>query len=268
MAVEQHRPGGDTNASAQSPHEPEEARSTPLVTPPPLPRREPEPRQGRERPRRESGPVERVDRVAPPAGEDERTAAGRDADVLLDIPRLEVDELALELEATTLLRHVRLEVKDLQLGLLLRADVERLADLAWARSHDAPAGRRTGGRLASATYGRLFGAERQRPQLGSGAEQPEEETERTEEQPAQAREHESGPRLGHLAKEGGKAAAVAAAGLAGGALVEARLKPLRKHGVELPSALRKHGVEIPSALRRHESAPRAALRRVARALPG
>jgi hypothetical protein len=257
MAVEQHRPGGDANASAQSRHEPEEARSTPLVTPPPLPRRQPEPRQGRERPQRESGPVEPVDRVAATAAEDDPATAGRDADVLLDIPRLEVDELALELEATTLLRHVRLEVKDLQLGLLLRADVERLADLAWARSHDAPAGRRTGGRLASATYGRLFGAERERPQLGSGTDGREEESEGTEEQPDQAREAQSGPRLRHIAKEGGKAAAAAAAGLAGGALVEARLQPLRKHGVE-----------IPSPLRRQESAPRAALRRVARALPG
>jgi hypothetical protein len=254
MAIEQHDAGLDAGASQESRRPPDEARSTPLVTPPPRSRRESPPDRSRDREPPTTGAVEPVARVTVAVDD-------RDADVLLDIPRLQVDELGLDLEATALLRHVRLDVKDLQLGLVLRADLEHLAELAAARGDEPSHGRRAGGRLASAAYDRLFGSEREREraQLGSGpqeeaAEQSGEPSGRQEQDDA---ERPTESRFGRAAKEGGKAAAVAAAGLAGGALVESRLHPLRKHGVELPAPLR-----------RRESAPRAALRHLTRALPG
>jgi hypothetical protein len=197
-----------------------------------------------------------------------------EADVLVDIPRLQVQELAVELEASRLLNRLRLDVKDLELGLLLKADLDQLTEFAVRREGGEPRHRRgvvrQGGRLTSAAYERLFGGGG-RPQLDSGdeeepveaeqrrseGEQPRPQGERQQTDEEDRERGDSPSRASRIAKEGGKAVAVAAAGVAGGALLRPKVEPLRKRVPDLPAPLG-----------RRESAPKAALRRLVRALPG
>jgi len=100
--------------------------STPTVTTKPdVPERRPE------RPPQET-PTHRADerREPPPftfgAAPTDRTV---DADLLIDVPRLVVEELSLELEASLLLNRVRLDAKGLEAGLYLKGNFEHLQAL-------------------------------------------------------------------------------------------------------------------------------------------
>jgi hypothetical protein len=280
VPIEQQNAERKPGAPQEHPRPRPDGPSTPLVPPAERFSRE-DPTAGA------ANPVEPVEDAARPRGEVPQGA--EEADVLVDIPRLQVQELALELEASRVLNRIRLDVKDLELGLLLKADLDQLVELADRREHDEPHHRRgvvrQGGRLTSAAYERLFGGGG-RPQLGSGDddEPVEAEQARTQGEQARTQGEQPGPqgeqprphgeqrhgrsddderardgapsRAARIAREGGKAVTVAAAGLAGGALLRPKIEPLRKRVPELPAPLRR------------ESAPKAAFRRLVRALPG
>ena len=211
-----------------------------------------------------------------PAGPSDRAV---DADLLIDIPQLTVEELALELDATLMLNHVKLDAKGLDLGLFLKANFDSLRALTQqgfertGREGGAPAestpgadvkGVRTGLReLLGATrdaYRDLSDQDVQR-QLRDVHESAREAHDRvtTADEPADksrgddddgresgrdrnghaGRPRAVGDRLRHAAGQGAKAAGLTAAGLAGGALLESRSKPSRK----LPIPRRRNRVQ-------------------------
>ncbi len=266
VPIEQQNAERKPGAPQERPRPQQDGPSTPLVPPAERFTRE-------EAAAEPAQPVEPVEGAARPRGEVPRGA--EEADVLVDIPRLRVQDLAVELEASRLLNRLRVDVKDLELGLLLKADLDQVAEIAARREGDEPRHRRgvvrQGGRLTSAAYERLFGGGG-RPQLDSGDEDEPVEAEQRRpegEQPRPPGEQqsrgadddrdrgESPSRASRIAKEGGKAVALAAAGLAGGALLRPKVEPLRKRVPDLPASLG-----------RRESAPKAAFRRLVRALPG
>jgi hypothetical protein len=277
MPVEQQNAERKPGAPQERPHRPD-GQSTPLVPPAERFKREEgagEPGPSAPAPAAPAAePAQPMEPVEPaPGRRGELPRGAEEADVLVDIPRLRVQELALELEASRLLNRVRVDVKDLELGLLLKADLDQVADMVGRREGDESRQRRgvvrQGGRLTSAAYGRLFGSGR--PQLGSGDDDEPLEAEQRMPQGEQARPQAEHRREGpddrdgdgspssasRIARQGGKAVAVAAAGLAGGALLRPKVEPLRKRVPELPAPLG-----------RRESAPKAAFRRLVRALPG
>jgi hypothetical protein len=129
-----------------------------------------------------------------------------DADLLIDVPRLAVEDLSLELEASLLLNRVKLDAKGLELGLYLKANFEHLQALAQGGAGKKAA---SGPRAADTVT--------KRREL-AGAAQAE-------------NGHQGNSALGrarHVAMEGVKATGLTVAGVAGGALLESRLKPSRK----------------------------------------
>ncbi len=164
-----------------------------------------------------------------PTTKPDRPARDADADLVVDIPQLSVDELALELESSLVLKRVKLDAKGLQVGVYLNADLDLVRLLVEQRS-----GRSEGG---GSRWQRGPDVDRVRTglrELLSGARE-------TEPRPAEAEQaHERGEQEGHdgngarphaarhAAAQGAMAAGLTAAGLAGGALLEARAKPSRK----------------------------------------
>ena len=183
--------------------------TTPASTRPDSSGAQPEPRTHEPRtpePPRDREPLE-------PALEPALSERAVEADLLVDIPQLSVDELTLELEASTLLNAVRLEAKGLELGLYLRADFDRLAELAGSRSG--------GGSKRSARQPRdvrmgLAGL------LGDGSDG---DADHGGSHSRNGQSHPARERARHAVSQGVKAAGLTAAGLAGGALIESRSKP-------------------------------------------
>jgi hypothetical protein len=154
-----------------------------------------------------------------PASPADRAA---DADLLVDIPQLVVDELTLELESSLVLNRLKLDAKGLQLGVFVKADLEHVQEMVQQRSgrQDRP---RTGLREL------LSGTREQEPRPAA-AEQPAQEPEPGDEHQGEQHDHDgngSHPAR-QAAVQGAVAAGLTAAGLAGGALLEARVKPSRK----------------------------------------
>jgi hypothetical protein len=194
-----------------------------------------------------------------------------DADLLIDVPQLSVEDLALELEASLVLNRVKLDAKGLDASLFLKANFDSLRALAPQGSEtqgQRPRGTdvmrvRTGLReLLGATrdaYRDLSDRDVQR-QLRDVHASAREAHERvtTSEEPAHesrgadengrgserngdaGRPHAIRERLKHAAGQGAKAAGLTAAGLAGGALLEARTKPSRK----LPIPRRRNRAQV------------------------
>jgi hypothetical protein len=147
----------------------------------------------------------------PPGRPGEPIINGADGDVVVDIPHLTVDELTVELAPTAVVEQVKVTAKGLDLGLFLKADLEQLVSPGSG-----------GGERPRDTD--------DRPRLEAGAsgdEQPDDGGE----SPVRS----AGRRAVKIAKEGGKAASLTAAGVAGGALLESTLHPSRK----LPGLLRR-----------------------------
>jgi hypothetical protein len=190
-----------------------------------------------------------------------------DADLLIDIPQLTVDELALELEASLVLNHVKLDAKGLDLGLFLKAKLDSLRPLAErdveraARAPASPRARSGLRELLGATrdaYRDLSDrdVQRQLRDVHASASEAHERVTTADEQAIESgggdedgreREHDHNgdgahalrQRLRHVAGQGVKAAGLTAAGLAGGALLESRSKPSRK----LPIPRRRNRVQ-------------------------
>lgn len=163
------------------------------------------------------------------------------ADLLVDVPQLTVEELTLELEASLLLNRVKLDAKGLEAGLYVRADFERLQALTGKDSdvHDSQRG--SDGVSVRRGLRGLLGATRGAYRVLSAREALErvttsDDSDTSVEGPAGERHHDGdgGParatrgRALHAAKQGAKAAGLTAAGVAGGAVLEAQLKPSQK----------------------------------------
>jgi hypothetical protein len=190
---------------------------------------------------------------APSSGEPASDRAV-DADLLLDIPRLSVEELNVELEAALILKRVKLDAKGLDAGLFLKSNLDNFAAVMASRSSDerdaGAAAKRRGGDAA-----RVRSSLRER--LGSTRDADRDVHDRDVQQPREL--HESagegyarvaagetdddaeggenaggdgssglGGRAVHAAKQGAKALGLTAAGVAGGALLESRLEPSRR----------------------------------------
>jgi hypothetical protein len=159
---------------------------------------------------------------------------GADGDVVVDIPHLTVDELTVELAPTAVVEQIKVTAKGLDLGLFLKVDLEQLVS------------RETGGHERPEDTD-----ERRRLEGGpSGDEHQEDEGDEGHE--GQSRVRSAGHRAVEIAKEGGKAASLTAAGVAGGALLESTLQPSRK---------------LPGLLRRRRSGPAGVIDRVREHLP-
>jgi hypothetical protein len=156
-----------------------------------------------------------------------------DADFLVDVPQLSVEELTLELEASVGLSRVKLDAKGLQAGLYLKADFENLQALAQKRS---------------GSHGPVRSGLRE---LLSGTRDVIEHVTPSDHAEDQAQDHrshdhdhdQSGNRAGaqetrqrvrHAVGQGAKAAGLTAAGLAGGVLLETHVKPSSKLPRKLP----------------------------------
>lgn len=189
-------------------------------------------------------------------------ARGADGDIVVDIPHLKVDELVVDIAATVALDHLKVEAKGLDLGLFVKADVGALSSAASrgrasappdieGRAHDH--GERSRLRRMLATDDGHDG----RSAADDGTS--------------------TGRRALQLAKGGGKAASLTAAGLAGGALLESRLhrapalpRALRGHapgvaqraGEALLESARDTGLKLPGPLRRRRSGAAGVLDRV------
>jgi hypothetical protein len=175
------------------------------------------PQRGAERPAqgRTTGEVS----ASPPRGErhEPREPSGaafepvpsdrtEDADLLIDVPRLAVEDLSLELEASLLLNRVKLDAKGLEAGLYLKANFEHLQALA-SNGPGKKATRAPQGAVSATT------ATHRRELAGAASDRDG---------------HRAVERVRHAAMEGVKATGLTAAGVAGGALLESRLKPSSK----------------------------------------
>jgi hypothetical protein len=195
----------------------------------------------------------------------EHTAvAAAGADVFADIPQARVEELLLELQATSVIENLKLEVKGLELSLLLRADLDNMAQIMAdrrERSSDSDGGRgglvrRLAPVVAAGAGGRLLehggGDSRNEPQGSDSADDGGR---------GGAVRHEddrsSGP---GLAQRAGKVAAATAAGVGVAALAGSRLEPLKKAGVDLSS--------LPGPLGGRKRGLRGVAQRVRGVLPG
>lgn len=168
-----------------------------------------------------------------------------EADLLVDVPQLRVDELSLELEASALLNRVKLEAKGLEAGLYLKADFENLRALQEKRTADTSHHSvRTGLRelLAGrdARTSSLEADEHVVASSGGAREHHEHESEHSADGDGQ----DTLQRARHAAVQGAKAAGLTAAGLAGGALLESRGKPSRKLPRSLPIPRRRTRAQV------------------------
>jgi hypothetical protein len=187
-----------------------------------------------------------------------------EADLLIDIPQITVEELALELDASHMLNRVKLDAKGLDAGLFVKANLDSLLALGLRGSDrtDRASGslrgtdvmRRRGGLrellgAAREAYRDLSDRDVQRQprdvhesareaqehvvswdevapaSLGADEDARERDRHRNGDD---ARMHAVRERLRHVAGQGVKAAGLTAAGLAGGALLESRSKASRK----------------------------------------
>jgi hypothetical protein len=224
----------------------------------------PQPEARREAPRGEQGGEghQRVPQVNGAAPSDRAV----DADLLIDIPKLSVEELTLELDASLLLDRVKLDAKGLEAGLYVKANLDNVVALTQqgpGTSLGSASDRQRGSEIMRARTGlrELLGATRdayrdlsdrdvQRELQGVHASAREAYARiTTQDEPARERqpdadavqdegerEHEgdggrSRPvreRARHAVTQGAKAAGLTAAGLAGGALLESHNKPSRR----------------------------------------
>jgi hypothetical protein len=146
-----------------------------------------------------------------------------DADFLVDVPQLSVEELTLELEASVGLSRVKLDAKGLQAGLYLKADFENLQALAQKRSGSHGPVRSGLRELLSGTRDVI---EHVTP--SDHAEDQAQDDHDHDQSGNRAGAQETRQRVRHAVGQGAKAAGLTAAGLAGGALLEARVKPSSK----------------------------------------
>jgi hypothetical protein len=166
-----------------------------------------------------------------------------DADILLDVPKLSVEELNLELEAAFLLRRVKLEAKGLDAGLYLKSNLDNIAAMTSGRSSEDDADGKGHGASAARVRGslrELLGstrdtAHKMQNQLGAVHESAGEAYERVvggggdgEDDAGDDGAGALGERATRAARRGGKALGLTAAGVAGGALLESALKPSRR----------------------------------------
>jgi hypothetical protein len=152
-----------------------------------------------------------------------------DADFLVDVPQLSVEELTLELEASVGLSRVKLDAKGLQAGLYLKADFENLQALAQKRSGSHGPVRSGLRELLSGTRDVI---EHVTP--SDHAEDQAQDDHDHDQSGNRAGAQETRQRVRHAVGQGAKAAGLTAAGLAGGALLEARVKPSSKLPRNLP----------------------------------
>jgi hypothetical protein len=152
-----------------------------------------------------------------------------DADFLVDVPQLSVEELTLELEASVGLSRVKLDAKGLQAGLYLKADFENLQALAQKRSGSHGPVRSGLRELLSGTRDVI---EHVTP--SDHAEDQAQDDHDHDQSGNRAGAQETRQRVRHAVGQGAKAAGLTAAGLAGGALLEARVKPSSKLPRQLP----------------------------------
>jgi hypothetical protein len=156
-----------------------------------------------------------------------------DADFLVDVPQLSVEELTLELEASVGLSRVKLDAKGLQAGLYLKADFENLQALAQKRSGSHGPVRSGLRELLSGTRDVI---EHVTPS-DHAADEAEDRRQGGQDHDQSANgvgAQDAGHRVRHAVGQGAKAAGLTAAGLAGGALLEARVKPSSKLPRKLP----------------------------------
>lgn len=166
-----------------------------------------------------AGPLPPMSIVAPT----DRTVQ---ADLLVDVPQLSVEELSLELEASVMLSRLKLDAKGLQAGLYLKGDFENLRALAHKRSSHGAV--RSG--LRELLSGSRDVYEHVTP--SDDAEHEDEEGRRGEHSHDESgngvASNDNRQRARHAIAQGAKAAGLTAAGLAGGALLEAKVKPSSK----------------------------------------
>jgi hypothetical protein len=203
----------------------------------------------------------------------EQTAiAAAGADVFADIPQAHVEELLLELQATSVIENLKVSVKGLELSLLLRADLDNMARMLADRRERSDGGRGglvrrlapavaggAGGRLLEHAGGETRGGSESRgggePQGGGSADDAA--------QPGRAgavRDDTSRSGGSSLGQRAGKVAAATAAGVGVAALAGSRLEPLKKAGVDLSS--------LPGPLGGRKRGLRGVAQRVKEALPG
>jgi hypothetical protein len=239
-------------ASGRRPQSPADDR------PPETPAQRQEPRTGApvgrpaERPAAPPDRAAALDRgAAPTTGAARGPAPERteEADLLLDVTQLTVDEITLEVQASVGLDHVKLDAKGLDASLFLKASLDNLVAL---RTH--PASGRRSEPVARAGLRRMAralpSAERVRDDQPADTDRPDSASD--DERPA-TRDDDDGigavledvrRRAATVAKQGGKAASVAVAGAAGGALLESKFGPRRRRGPRLPRMLsRRSGVQ-------------------------
>jgi hypothetical protein len=212
--------------------------------------------------------------ASPPVASGAAADRAQDADLLLDVSRLTVDELTLEVQASVAVDHLKLDAKGLDASLFLKGSLDNLVALrgeAPARSRAMGAARRA----ARWATPELPVAGRARRNDAADASTPEDETAA----PAHASADEDDGigavldgvrrRAATVAKEGGKAASLAVVGAAGGALLESKLGPRHRRGARLPKVLGGRGARgprVPSLLSGAERAPKALIEEVQRRL--
>jgi hypothetical protein len=138
-----------------------------------------------------------------------------DADLLIDIPKLSVEELSLELDASLLLNRVKLDAKGLEAGLYAKANFDNVTGL----THQGP------GTPLGTDPSRDVSVQRQ---LQGGHASAREAYARFTTQDEPARERPVRERARQALTRGAKAAGLTAAGLAAGVLLESHSKPSRK----------------------------------------
>jgi hypothetical protein len=213
--------------------------------------------------------------ASPPVASGAAADRTQDADVLLDVSRLTVDELTLELQASVALDHVKLDAKGLDASLFLKGSLENLVALrggAPARSRAMGAARRAARWAAP----ELPVGGRARRSDGADGVTPEDDTPAPVDAPGAEDDGIGGvldgvrQRAATVAKKGGAAASLAVVGAAGGALLESTLDPRHRRGPRLPKVLggrRRRGPSVTSLLSGAERAPKALIDEVQRRLP-
>lgn len=196
------------------------------------------------------GPAPSTPPAPPPsAAPDGEPSSDRavDADLLVDIPKLTVEELNLELEAALVLRRIKLDAKGLDAEVFLKSNFGNLAALAAGRSSDdddVGTVRGGGAGRVRSSLRELLGSAHDsyrdiEPQLGAVHEPDDDADEPDADDGAEGGEDTGGDgasgvgeRAVRAARQGAKAVGLTAAGVAGGALLESTLKP--SHRLPLP----------------------------------
>jgi hypothetical protein len=212
--------------------------------------------------------------ASPPVVSGAAADRAQDADVLLDLSRLTVDELTLEVQASVAIDHVKLDAKGLDASLFLKGSLDNVVALRGgtpARSRAMGAARRAARWAAP----ELPVGSRTRRSDGVDGPAAEDEVRAPDDASGDADDRTGAvldrvrQRAATVAKEGGKAASLAVVGAAGGALLESRLRPRHRRGPRLPKALGgrgRRGPSVPSLRDAAERAPKALIDEVQRRL--